>query len=56
MSVGQHKLLRWLPVVFAAIQLFFLAALVVYYIVQTLARIVQQTYITRSLSSDTWRG
>jgi YidC/Oxa1 family membrane protein insertase len=53
MTVGQHKLLRWLPVVLTGIQVFFLAALVVYYIVQTLARIVQQTYITRSLSSET---
>lgn len=51
MSPGQHKLLRYLPVVFAAFQLYFLAALVVYYIAQTVLRIVQQTYITRSLSS-----
>lgn len=39
--------------VFAVFQVFFLAALVVYYIVQTMARIVQQAYITRSLSPPT---
>ena len=47
MSPGQHKLLRYLPIVFAMVQLFFLAALVVYYIAQTVLRIVQQRYITR---------
>ncbi len=51
-SPGQHKVLRYLPVGFAVFQLFFLAALVVYYIAQTLLRIVQQTYITRSLFSE----
>jgi YidC/Oxa1 family membrane protein insertase len=51
MSAGQQTLLRYLPVVFAVFQIFFLAALVVYYIVQTLARLVQQAYITRSLVS-----
>jgi YidC/Oxa1 family membrane protein insertase len=52
-SKGQQKGLRYLPVILAAFQIFFLAALVVYYLVQTLARIVQQTYVTRSLSSQT---
>ena len=51
MSPGAHTLLRYLPIVFAVIQLFFLAALVVYYIAQTVLRIVQQRYITRSLFS-----
>jgi YidC/Oxa1 family membrane protein insertase len=51
MSAGQQKLLRYLPVVFAVFRIFFLAALVVYYIVQTIARLVQQAYITRSLVS-----
>jgi YidC/Oxa1 family membrane protein insertase len=51
MSPGQHKLLGYLPIVFAVIQLFFLAALVLYYIAQTFLRIVQQRYITRSLFS-----
>jgi membrane protein insertase Oxa1/YidC/SpoIIIJ len=39
------------PVAFAVFQLFFLAALVVYYIFQTIIRIGQQAYITRSLYS-----
>lgn len=52
-SKGQQKGPRYLPVVLAVLQMFFLAALVVYYIVHTLARIVQQTYVTRSLSSQT---
>ncbi len=53
MSPGQHRLLRYLPVVFAVFQIFFLAALVVYNIVQTVARIVQQAHITRSMFSRT---
>ncbi len=47
MSPGQQKLMQYLPVVFAVFQLFFLSALVVYYIFQTLLRILQQAYITR---------
>jgi YidC/Oxa1 family membrane protein insertase len=53
MPTRKQKRLLYLPVILAGFQIFFLAALVVYYIVQTLARIVQQTYITRSLSSQT---
>jgi YidC/Oxa1 family membrane protein insertase len=48
MSVGQQKLMQYLPVFFAVFQVFFLAALVVYYIFQTLIRIVQQLYITKA--------
>jgi YidC/Oxa1 family membrane protein insertase len=48
MSVGQQKLMQYLPVFFAIFQIFFLAALVVYYIFQTLLRIAQQAYITRT--------
>jgi YidC/Oxa1 family membrane protein insertase len=48
MSVAQQKLMQYLPVFFAIFQVFFLAALVVYYIFQTLLRIVQQAYITRA--------
>jgi len=48
MSVGQQKLMQYLPVFFAIFQVFFLAALVVYYIFQTLLRILQQFYITRA--------
>ncbi len=47
MSASQQKLMQYLPVVFAIFQVFFLAALVVYYIFQTLLRIAQQGYITR---------
>jgi YidC/Oxa1 family membrane protein insertase len=48
MSVGQQKLMQYLPVFFAVFQIFFLAALVVYYIFQTIFRIMQQAYITRA--------
>jgi YidC/Oxa1 family membrane protein insertase len=48
MSVGQQKLMQYLPVFFAIFQIFFLSALVVYYIFQTLLRIAQQAYITRT--------
>jgi len=48
MSVGQQKLMQYLPVFFAIFQIFFLAALVVYYLFQTLLRIAQQFYITRA--------
>jgi len=48
MSPMQQKLMQYLPVFFAVFQVFFLAALVVYYIFQTLIRIVQQFYITKT--------
>jgi YidC/Oxa1 family membrane protein insertase len=48
MSAGQQKLMQYLPVFFAIFQIFFLAALVVYYIFQTIFRIMQQAYITRA--------
>ncbi|MGB0113199.1 MAG: YidC/Oxa1 family membrane protein insertase [Ilumatobacteraceae bacterium] len=48
MSPSQQKLMQYLPVFFAIFQIFFLAALVVYYIFQTLLRILQQVYITRT--------
>ncbi len=48
MSVGQQKLMQYLPVFFAVFQIFFLAALVVYYVFQTIFRILQQAYITRA--------
>ena len=47
MSQSQQKLMQYLPVFFAVFQVFFLAALVVYYICQTVLRIAQQMYITR---------
>ena len=48
MSASQQKLMQYLPVFFAVFQLFFLSALVVYYVFQTLLRILQQAYITRA--------
>ncbi len=48
MSVNQQKLMQYLPVFFAIFQIFFLAALVVYYLFQTVFRILQQAYITRA--------
>jgi YidC/Oxa1 family membrane protein insertase len=48
MSAGQQKLMQYLPVFFAVFQIFFLAALVVYYVFQTIFRIMQQAYITRA--------
>ena len=48
MSQTQQKLMQYLPVFFAVFQVFFLAALVVYYLFQTLLRIAQQIYITKA--------
>ena len=47
MSESQQKLMQYLPVVFAIFQIFFLLGLVVYYIVQSILRILQQVYITK---------
>ncbi len=47
MSESQQKLMQYLPVVFAVFQIFFLLGLVVYYIVQSILRILQQYYITK---------
>jgi len=47
MSPTQQKLMQYLPVFFAVFQIFFLSALVFYYIFQTLLRILQQYYITK---------
>jgi YidC/Oxa1 family membrane protein insertase len=47
MSPGQQKLMQYLPVFFAIFQIFFLLGLVVYYIVQSILRILQQVYITK---------
>jgi len=48
MSASQQKLMQYLPVFFAVFQIFFLSALVVYYLFQTVFRIAQQAYITRA--------
>jgi YidC/Oxa1 family membrane protein insertase len=47
MSASQQKMMQYLPVVFAVFQIFFLLGLVVYYIVQSVLRILQQFYITK---------
>jgi YidC/Oxa1 family membrane protein insertase len=47
MSEAQAKLMQYLPVFFAVFQVFFLLGLVVYYIVQSIIRILVQAYITR---------
>jgi len=47
MSPAQQKMMQYLPVVFAVFQIFFLLGLVVYYIVQSILRILQQFYITK---------
>ena len=47
MSPAQQKLMQYLPVAFAVFQIFFLLGLVVYYIVQSVLRILQQFYITK---------
>jgi len=47
MSESQQKLMQYLPVVFAVFQIFFLLALVVYYIIQSVIRIIVQFYITK---------
>ncbi len=47
MSVGQQKLMQYLPVFFAVFQVFFPTGLVLYYITQTVLRIGQQAYVTR---------
>ena len=47
MSAGQQKLMQYLPVGFAVFQIFFPIGLVIYYMFQTVLRIVQQQYVTR---------
>ena len=47
MSATQAKIMQYLPVAFAAFQLFLPTGLVVYYATQAIIRIVQQGYITK---------
>jgi len=56
MSPTQQKVMQYLPVVFAVFQIFFLTALVVYYIFQTLLRILQQYYITKKFYGEDGLG
>lgn len=56
MSPTQQKVMQYLPVVFAVFQIFFLTALVIYYIFQTLLRILQQYYITKKFYGEDGLG
>jgi YidC/Oxa1 family membrane protein insertase len=47
MSASQAKLMQYLPVAFAPFQLFFPTGMVIYYLSQTVLRIIQQAYITK---------
>ena len=47
MSAGQAKLMQYMPVAFAVFQIWLPTALVVYYMMQAVIRIVQQQYITQ---------
>ena len=47
MSANQAKLMQYMPVAFAVFQIWLPTALVVYYMMQALIRIIQQQYITQ---------
>jgi len=47
MSANQAKLMQYMPVAFAVFQIWLPTALVVYYMMQAVIRIVQQQYITQ---------
>ena len=47
MSPTQAKIMQYMPVAFALFQVFLPTSLVVYYMTQTIVRIIQQGYITR---------
>lgn len=47
MSASQAKIMQYLPVLFAVFQLFLPTGLIVYYMVQAIIRIGQQSYITK---------
>ena len=47
MSANQAKLMQYMPVAFAVFQIFLPTALVVYYMMQAVIRIIQQQYITQ---------
>ena len=47
MSANQAKLMQYMPVAFAVFQIWLPTALVVYYMMQAIVRIVQQQYITQ---------
>ena len=47
MSAGQAKLMQYMPVAFAVFQVWLPTALIVYYMMQAIIRIIQQQYITQ---------
>lgn len=56
MSPTQAKIMQYLPVAFAAFQFWLPTALVVYYMVQAVFRILQQGYITRRFYGEDGLG
>jgi YidC/Oxa1 family membrane protein insertase len=56
MSPTQAKVMQYLPVAFAVFQVFLPTALVVYYMVQAVFRILQQAYITRRFYGEDGLG
>jgi YidC/Oxa1 family membrane protein insertase len=56
MSPTQAKIMQYLPVAFAAFQFWLPTALVVYYMVQAIFRILQQGYITRRFYGEDGLG
>ena len=56
MSPTQAKIMQYLPVAFAIFQVFLPTALVVYYMVQAIFRILQQGYITRRFYGEDGLG
>jgi len=47
MSASQAKLMQYMPVAFAVFQIWLPTALIVYYMMQAVIRIIQQQYITQ---------
>lgn len=56
MSPTQAKIMQYLPVAFALFQVFLPTSLVVYYLTQTVFRILQQGYITRRFYGEDGLG
>ena len=56
MSPVQAKIMQYMPVAFALFQVFLPTSLVVYYLTQTVVRIVQQGYITRRFYGEDGLG
>jgi len=56
MSPTQAKIMQYMPVAFALFQVFLPTSLVVYYLTQTVFRILQQGYITRRFYGEDGLG